>query len=98
MYSALFLLNLWSNQSENLVINLLTKLYEEYLISLSEQIKSQYIKGELSDEFTSEILDNRPNKKIESEFQIERPSLFIALILIVGLHFRRKLLVLLNSL
>ena len=75
----------------------LSKLYEEYLISLSEQIKSQYIKGQLSDKFTNEILNNRPNKKIESEFQIERPSLFIALILIVGLHFRRKLLLLFNS-
>ena len=53
--------------------------------------------GELSDKFTNEILNNRPNKKIESEFQIERPSLFIALILIVGLHFRRNLLLLFNS-
>jgi mxaL protein len=76
----------------------LSKLYEEYLISLSEQIKSQYIKGDLSDKFTNEILDNRPHQKIQSDFQIERPSVFIALLLIISLHFRRKVLVLINSL
>lgn len=75
----------------------LTKLYEDYLISLSEQIKSQYIKGELSDTFTKKILDNRPHQKIQSDFQLERPAVFIGLLLIVALHLRRKLTALLSS-
>ncbi|EAV47353.1 MxaL protein, putative [Methylophilales bacterium HTCC2181] len=74
----------------------LTKLYEDYLISLSEQIKSQYIKGELSDTFTKKILDNRPHQKIQSDFQLERPAIFIGLLLIVALHLRRKLTALLS--
>ena len=68
----------------------LSKLYEEYLIKLSEQIKSQYIKGDLSDQFTKYILNNRPQQKIKSDLQMERPSIFIVLILIVALHFRKK--------
>ena len=75
----------------------LTKLYEEYLISLSEQIKSQYIKGELSDKFTKTILDNQPHQKIQSDLQVERPAVFIGLLLIVALHFRRKLTALFSS-
>jgi len=75
----------------------LTKLYDDYLISLSEQIKSQYIKGELSDTFTKKILDNRPHQKIQSDFQLERPAVFIGLLLIVALHLRRKLTALLSS-
>ena len=75
----------------------LTKLYEEYLISLSEQIKSQYIKGELSDKFTKTILDNQPHQKIQSDLQVERPAVFIGLLLIVVLHFRRKLTALFSS-
>ena len=75
----------------------LTKLYEDYLISLSEQIKSQYIKGELSDTFTKKILDNRPHQKIQSDLQVERPAVFIGLLLIVALHLRRKLTALLSS-
>ena len=68
----------------------LSKLYEEYLISLSEQIKSQYIKGDLSDRFTKYILSNRPQQKIKSDLHMERPSIFLVLILLVALHFRRK--------
>ena len=68
----------------------LSKLYEEYLISLSEQIKSQYIKGDLSDKFTKYILSNRPQQKIKSDLHMERPSIFLVLILLVALHFRRK--------
>ena len=68
----------------------LSKLYEEYLIKLSEQIKSQYIKGDLSDQFTKYILNNRPQQKIKSDLQMERPSIFIVLILVVALHFRKK--------
>jgi mxaL protein len=68
----------------------LSKLYEEYLIKLSEQIKSQYIKGDLSDQFTKYILNNRPQQKIKSDLQMERPSIFLVLILLVALHFRRK--------
>ena len=75
----------------------LTKLYDDYLISLSEQIKSQYIKGELSDTFTKKILDNRPHQKIQSDLQVERPAVFIGLLLIVALHLRRKLTALLSS-
>ena len=75
----------------------LTKLYDDYLISLSEQIKSQYIKGELSDTFTKKILDNRPHQKIQSDLQVERPAVFIGLLLIVALHFRRKLTALFSS-
>jgi len=68
----------------------LSKLYEEYLITLSEQIKSQYIKGDLSDQFTKFILNNRPQQKIKSDLQMERPSVFIVLFLLVALHFRKK--------
>ena len=68
----------------------LSKLYEEYLIKLSEQIKSQYIRGDLSDQFTKYILNNRPQQKIKSDLQMERPSIFIVLFLIVALHFRKK--------
>ena len=68
----------------------LSKLYEEYLISLSEQIKSQFIKGDLSDKFTKYILSNRPQQKIKSDLQMERPSIFLVLIVLVALHFRRK--------
>ena len=68
----------------------LSKLYEKYLISLSEQIKSQYIKGDLSDKFTKYILSNRPQQKIKSDLQMERPSIFLVLIFLVALHFRRK--------
>ena len=75
----------------------LTKLYDDYLISLSEQIKSQYIKGELSDKFTKTILDNQPHQKIQSDLQVERPAVFIGLLLIVALHFRRKLTALFSS-
>ncbi len=74
----------------------LTKLYEEYLISLSGQIKSTYIRGDLSDKFTKEILSKRPHQKIQSDLQIERPSIFVALLLIVMLHFRKKILLLLS--
>ena len=68
----------------------LSKLYEEYLITLSEQIKSQYIKGDLSDQFTKFILNNRPQQKIKSDLQMERPSVFIVLFLLVALHFRKQ--------
>ena len=70
----------------------LTQLYEDYLIALSDQIKSKYIKGELSDQFTKEILNNRPHQKIKSDLQTERLAIFIALLLIVLLHFRKKIL------
>ena len=75
----------------------LTKLYEEYLISLSGQIKSTYIRGDLSDKFTKEILSKRPHQKIQSDLQIGRPSIFVALLLIVMLHFRKRILLLLSS-
>ena len=74
----------------------LTKLYEEYLISLSGQIKSTYIRGDLSDKFTKEILSKRPHQKIQSDLQIGRPSIFVALLLIVMLHLRKRILLLLS--
>ena len=74
----------------------LTKLYEEYLISLSGQIKSTYIRGDLPDKFTKEILSKRPHQKIQSDLQIGRPSIFVALLLIVMLHFRKRILLLLS--
>lgn len=74
----------------------LTKLYEEYLISLSGQIKSTYIRGDLSDKFTKEILSKRPHQKIQSDLQIGRPSIFVALLLIIMLHFRKRILLLLS--
>ena len=74
----------------------LTKLYEEYLISLSGQIKSTYIRGDLLDKFTKEIRSKRPHQKIQSDLQIGRPSIFVALLLIVMLHFRKRILLLLS--
>lgn len=74
----------------------LTKLYEEYLISLSGQIKSTYIRGDLSDKFTKEILSKRPHQKIQSDLQMERLSIFVTLLLIVMLHFRKRILLLLS--
>ena len=64
----------------------LSKLYEDYLLELSVQIKSQYIKGDISNTFVKTILKNKPQKKIKSEFLLERPSVFLILLLIVLLY------------
>ena len=64
----------------------LSKLYEDYLLELSTQIKSQYIKGDISNTFVKTILKNKPQKKIKSEFLLERPSVFLILLLIVLLY------------
>jgi len=64
----------------------LSKLYEDYLLELSAQIKSQYIKGDISNKFVETILKNKPQKKIKSELLLERPSIFLILLLIVFLY------------
>jgi len=64
----------------------LSKLYEEYLLELSIQIKSQYIKGDISNKFVKTILKNKPQKKIKSELLLERPSVFLILLLIILLY------------
>ena len=64
----------------------LSKLYEDYLLELSTQIKSQYIKGDISNTFVKTILKNKPQKKIKSEILLERPSIFIILLLVVLLY------------
>jgi len=64
----------------------LSKLYECYLLDLSTQIKAQYIKGDISNTFVKTILKNKPKKKIKSELLLERPSIFIILLLIVLLY------------
>ena len=64
----------------------LSKLYEDYLLKLSIQIKSQYIRGDISNTFVKTILKNKPQKKIKSELLLERPSVFIILLLIILLY------------
>ena len=64
----------------------LSKLYEEYLLEITTLIDSKYLKGNLSNDFVSSILKNKPKKKIESELFLERPSVFIILLLIVILY------------
>jgi len=74
----------------------LSKLYEDYLLELSNQIKGKYIKGEFSDSFMKNILKNKPVKKIQSEMYLERPSVFIILLLILFLYTGSYLVTLLN--
>ena len=64
----------------------LSKLYEEYLLEITTLIDSKYFKGNLSNDFVNSILKNKPKKKIESELFLERPSVFIILLLIVILY------------
>jgi|TARA_B110000091_G_C13738133_1_gene442101 mxaL protein len=69
----------------------LSKLYEEYLLGLSEQINAKYLKGDLTNNFVKSILKNKPKKKIESELPLEKPSIFIILLLLVFLYTEKYL-------
>ena len=71
----------------------LSKLYDSYLIELSSQIKAQYIKGDISKTFVKTILKNKPQKKIKSELLLERPSVFIILLLIVLLYTENYIII-----
>ena len=75
----------------------LSKLYDDYLIKLSAQIKSTYIKGNLSETFVNKILDEKPRKKVKSDFKTERPSIFFLLALLVLLHLRKYFVGFLNK-
>ena len=55
-------------------------------MEITTLIDSKYLKGNLSNDFVSSILKNKPKKKIESELFLERPSVFIILLLIVILY------------
>jgi mxaL protein len=64
----------------------LSKLYEDYLLKITDQINAQYFKGDFSNRFVNSILKSKPKKKIESELFLEKPSVLIILILIVFLY------------
>ena len=64
----------------------LSKLYEEYLLEISTQINAKYLKGDLSNDFISSILKYKPKKKISTDLFLERPSIFIILLLIIFLY------------
>ena len=70
----------------------LSKLYDDYLIKLSNQIKAKYIKGDESKSFLKTILQNKPQKKIQSELFLERPSVFLILLLFILLYCEKYLL------
>ena len=69
----------------------LSKLYEEYLLGITLQINAKYFKGDFSTEFIKSILKNKPKKKIQSELFLERPSVFLILLLIFILYTEKKL-------
>ena len=69
----------------------LSKLYEEYLLGITSQINAKYFKGDFSTEFIKSILKNKPKKKIQSELFLERPSVFLILLLIFILYTEKKL-------
>ena len=64
----------------------LSKLYEDYLLEIAGQINAKYIKGDFSNSFVSYILKNKPRKKVGSELFLEKPSIFIVLLLIIFLY------------
>ena len=70
----------------------LSKLYEEYLLGITLQINAKYFKGDFSTEFIKSILKNKPKKKIQSELFLERPSVFLILLLIFILYTEKKLI------
>ena len=70
----------------------LSKLYEEYLLGITSQINAKYFKGDFSTEFIKSILKNKPKKKIQSELFLERPSVFLILLLIFILYTEKKLI------
>ncbi len=56
------------------------------LVSKKQWSKFKFIKGDISNTFVKTILKNKPQKKIKSELLLERPSVFIILLLIVLLY------------
>ena len=64
----------------------LSKLYSGYLQEISNKINAQYIIGNLKDNSVKSILKNKPKNKIKSELFLERPSVFIILLLIFILY------------
>ena len=70
----------------------LSKLYDDYLIKLSNQIKAKYIKGDDSKSFLKTILQSKPQKKIQSELFLEKPSVFLILLLFILLYCEKYLL------
>ena len=70
----------------------LSKLYEEYLLGITSQINAKYFKGDFSTKFIKSILKNKPKKKIQSELFLERPSVFLILLLIFILYTEKKLI------
>ena len=75
----------------------LSKLYEEYLLGITSQINAKYFKGDFSTEFIKSILKNKPKKKIQSELFLERPSVFLILLLIFILYTEKKLIAFLKK-
>ena len=75
----------------------LSKLYGTYLLDISNQIKAKYIKGDFSNAFIKFILNNKPKKKIQSEFFLEKPSIFFILLLIVFLYTEKYLSIFLKK-
>ena len=75
----------------------LSKLYEEYLLGITLQINAKYFKGDFSTEFIKSILKNKPKKKIQSELFLERPSVFLILLLIFILYTEKKLIAFLKK-
>ncbi len=69
----------------------LSKLYEEYLLGITSQINAKYFRGDFSTEFIKSILKNRPKKKIQSELLLERPSVFLILLIIFILYTGKKI-------
>tara|TARA_B100000767_G_C19690389_1_gene503742 strand:- start:20 stop:991 length:972 start_codon:yes stop_codon:yes gene_type:complete len=69
----------------------LSKLYEEYLLGITSQINAKYFRGDFSTEFIKSILKNRPKKKIQSELLLERPSVFLILLIIFILYTGGKI-------
>ena len=74
-----------------------SKLYEEYLLGITSQINAKYFRGDFSTEFIKSILKNKPKKKIQSELFLERPSVFLILLLIFILYTEKKLIAFLKK-
>ena len=76
----------------------LSKLYSSYLLEISNQINALYITGNYSNDFISSVLKNKPKKKIKSELFLERPSVFIILLLIFLLYTEKYITFFFNKL
>ena len=76
----------------------LSKLYSSYLLEISNQINAHYITGNYSNNFINSVLKNKPKKKIKSELFLERPSVFIILLLIFLLYTEKYITFFFNKL